>query len=211
MIFRQTLRACPQGKLVPTLPDHALVWRQWCIRCQFGDDRAGRGRPQHLSLYSAGHKPRSHGRSCRCRRLVGSLRVCRAFCRCAAYPGSCVRCELPICARDQRSDHRHPAVFAIRDSAVAGASAACERIPVHRGRSDRSRLDLSRSVCSRRAFERRSANHSLAVHGLARRISAFRARLCAAERQGRRRQNTGIGRPSDPGERHRGRRLRYQP
>ncbi len=86
---------------------------------------------------------------CRCRRLVGSVRVRRAVCRHAACPDSGFRCELSIRARDQRSDHRDPVVFAIRHFAVAGAAAACERLPVHRSRGDRPRPDLSRA-CSRR-------------------------------------------------------------
>jgi hypothetical protein len=81
-----------------------------------------------------------------------------------------------------------------------------QRIPVYRGRGNRPCLDLSRSVCAGRAFRRRTADNSLALPSLARRIPSSGTRLCAAERQGWRRQNTGIGQQSDPGERHCGRR-----
>ena len=120
---------------------------------------------------------------CGCRRLVGSVCVRRALCRHAACPDSGFRCELPIRARGQRSDHRRPAVFAVRYLAVAGAAAACERLSVHRGRGDRARPDLSRPVRAGRAVQCRFADHRLALHGLARRISARGARLCAVEGQ----------------------------
>ncbi len=69
-------------------------------------------------------------------------------------------------------DHRGPAVFAVRHLAVVGTAAAGQRLPVHRGRGDRSCPDLSGPVCSDGPFERRSADHGLALHDLARRISA---------------------------------------
>ena len=90
--------------------------------------------------------------------------------------------------------HRHPAVFAVRHRALAGVAAARERISVHRGRRDRPRPDLSRPVCADRVSQCRPADHGLALHDLARRFSAARARLCAAERQGWRHENTGIDR-----------------
>ena len=46
------------------------------------------------------------------------------------------------------------------------------------------RADLSRLVCALGASPRRLADHGLAFHDLARRISAARAGLCAAEGEG---------------------------
>ena len=89
---------------------------------------------------------------------------------------------------------------------VAGAVAACERLPVHRGRSHRPRPDLSRPVRSDRTFRCGAADDSLALHDLARRISASGARLCAAEGQGWRPQNQRVGRPGAVRQRHRRRR-----
>ena len=45
------------------------------------------------------------------------------------------------------------------------------------------RPHLSRPVCAQRIAGCGSADHRLALHGLARRLSAARARLCAAESQ----------------------------
>ena len=70
-------------------------------------------------------------RARRRRRLGGAVRLRRAVCRRAACPGPGVHCELSVRARDQRPDHRRPAVFAVRDLALAGAAAARERIFVH--------------------------------------------------------------------------------
>ena len=184
-----------------------FVWR---VRCQFaGADSADRRRPQHPPLDHAGHQPRSHGGACRRRRLIDSVRMRRAFRRCAARPDAGVRCELPVRAGDQRSHHRRPAVFAVHHPAVAGAVAARERISVHRGRSDGSRPDLSRPVRADGTARRRSADDGLALHDLARRISASRARICAAQGCRWRRQDTYVDRQGDPRKHHRGRRCDF--
>ena len=154
-------------------------------------EHAGGNDRSYLSLHPAGLTPRSQGGAGRRRRLVGSVRCAVPFATVPLTP-------IPAFVASYQS------ALAINDLitaillfsqfapvAVAGAAVACERISVHRGGSGRSRPDLSGPVCADRASGRRTADNSLALHGLARRISASRARLRAAERQGRRRQDKG--------------------
>ena len=159
-----------------------------CRRRQWSDERN-----IFLSTMPATRRDRMR-RACRRRRLGGAVRLRRAVCRRAARAGSGIRCELSVRARDQRSDHRRPAVFAVRDFALAGAAAARERISVHGGGGDRPRPDLSRPVRARRAVRCGPADHGLALHDLARRISAAGARLCAAEGKRNGAEDTGLDR-----------------
>ena len=87
--------------------------------------------------------------------------------------------------------HGHPAVFAVRHRAFAGAAAARQRISVHRGGSGCSRPDLSGSVRPGRASQCRPADDGLALPDLARRFPASGARLCTAEGQRWRRRKYG--------------------
>ena len=108
---------------------------------------------------------------CGRRRLVGPVRMRGAVCRQATHAGAGIRRELPVRARGQRPDHRGPAVFSIRDPAVAGLAAAGKRLSVHRRRGARPRRDLSGPVCTGRLARRRPTDHRLALHDLARRVS----------------------------------------
>ena len=110
--------------------------------------------------------------------VVGvSLVLFAAPCRLLAFRSPRCRRSLRVSirARDQRSYHGHPAVFAVRRAALAGVAAARKRISVHRGGRDRSCPHLPRTVCADRASRRGPADHRLALHDLARRISAARA------------------------------------
>ena len=127
----------------------------------------------------------------------------RAVCHGAAYSRSGVHCELSIRARHQRSDHGRFVVFAICPAPVAGSVVACERLPVHRGRSHRPRPVLPGRILSDRTSQFGPANNSLALPDLAQWISASGDWLRIAEGQGWRSQNQRVSRPSAVRQRHR--------
>ena len=136
-----------------------------------------------------------------CRRSSSRLPFLSRACSCRPAR---LRRQLSIRAGDQRPDHHDPAALAIFAAAVARVAAACERIPVHRDCSGRSRPHLSESADARWPFQRRFADHRLALHGLARRFSAVRAWIRAAQGQGWRPRNQGAGLGVDFLERGRG-------
>ena len=122
-----------------------------------------------------------------------------------------LRSQLSVGARDQRPDHRHPALRPVPHVPVARPAAAGRRLPVHRPDGDRAWADLSRTVRADRAARRRTADDRLALHVLARRISADGHRLCgiqARRRAGRRDASVGRDRRERRRGRRRGRRAR---
>ena len=142
------------------------------------------------------------------RRFLGSVHRRRALRHRAARPGSGLHCELSIRARDQRPDHGHPAVFAVRHRALAGAAAARQRISVHRGRSGCSRPDLSRSCSPRPGLLNAGPQTTAWLYQIWHiGFPASGARLCTAERQAMAARKYGDGPATgDPGQHRRGRR-----
>ena len=176
----------------------------WRVRCQFAEQvvQTGDDRSILLSTMPATSRDRRVALAV-VRHLVGSVRMRRAICRCAARAGAGVRRQLPVRAR--RSTIVITAVLLFSQFAVSrsrASAAARERISVHRGRRDRACPHLSRPVRAHRTVRRGSTDDGLALHDLARRISASRARICAAQGGRGRHQDTYFDRQADPRKHH---------
>ena len=85
----------------------------------------------------------------RSRRFGIDLRAHGPVCQGPAPRGLGLHSDLSVGARRQRSDHRRPALRAVRPSCARARCWCWRRLPVHRAHGGRSRADVSRD-CSRR-------------------------------------------------------------
>ena len=155
---------CPMARSMPVAGDDmptATNATSFSRPCRLPAAIAGQRSPSSASQRSCLHAP--------------------SLCRYSAGPAAGLRRQLSVRACHQRPDHRRTVVFAIRGPALARAAAARQRISVHRRRRRRRTPSPSPDCSRRRVVQCGTADHGLALHGLARRVSASRARLCAAE------------------------------